>query len=58
MVLLVLLLKGEVTATRKLWIKFYVFNRDNNTKEEKEALRIADICFRRKGGLENKKSIS
>lgn len=57
MILLVLLLKGEVTATIKLIIKFCIFNRDN-TKEEKEGLCISDICFRRKGKLENKKPIS
>lgn len=58
MILLVLLLKGEVTATVKLRIKFYIFIRDNSTKEGKEELCISDICFRRKGSLENKKSIS
>jgi len=46
MILLVLLLKGEVTATVKLIMKFYIFNRDNNTKEEQEGLCISDICFR------------
>lgn len=35
----------------------YIFDRDNNTKEEKEGLCISDTCFRGKGSLENKKSI-
>lgn len=58
MILLVFLLKGEVTASIKLRTKLYIFIRDSNTKEEKEGLCISNICFRRKGRLENKKSIS
>lgn len=55
--MLVFLLKGEVTASIKPKTKLNIFNSDN-TKEEKEGLCVSDFCFRRKGRLENKKSIS